>query len=289
MAFLSVCLPTWNGASTLARTLGCVLSQGGVDLEVVLCDDASTDATLEVARGFDDSRLRIYAFPRRAGIVGNWNRALERARGEYVSIVGQDDEVDPGWALSLVGLLEAHPEGDLAFCRRRFVYDDEESRKVVGSFFSGFYPGALEEFYGRTGEVIPPEVMCREALVHDFRINLVGEPTFVVFRRRHPAVREGFDPQMTQMMDWEFYTRFFTDRPILHCPRVLGTYHIRGKGASVDNAKNLVRHHKEFAHLLDLVLVRFEGCLEEAARARLEEKRREALEEVRRLSGGNPA
>ena len=283
---LSVCVPTWNGAATLERTLACVLSQEGVDLEVVLCDDASTDGTLDLARRMGDSRIRVHASAERAGIVGNWNRALERARGEYVAVVGQDDEVDPGWAAALVGLLERHPEGDLAFCRRRFVYDDEESRNVVGRFFSGFYPKMLEEFYRRTGEVIPPEVMFREAMVHHFRINLIGEPSFVVFRRNHPAVRRGFDPLMTQMMDWEFFTRFFTDRPVFHVPRELGTYHIRGKGASVDNARNLVRHHKEYAHLLELTLERFASFLDPGGRRALEEKRREALAEAERLSKG---
>ncbi len=285
MGLLSVCIPTWNGAATLERTLARVLSQEGVDLEVVVCDDASTDDTLDRARGFGDSRIRIYAFGERAGIVGNWNRALERARGDYVSIVGQDDEVDPGWAAGLTGLLERHPEGDLAFCRRRFVYDDEESRRVVGRFFSGFYPKMLEEFYGRTGERISPEEMFREAMVHHFRINLIGEPSFVVFRRDHPAVREGFDPLMTQMMDWEFFTRFFTDKPIFHLPRVFGAYHIRGKGASVDNARNLERHHREYAHLLDLVAERFASFMDPEGRRALEEKRREALEEAERLSG----
>lgn len=285
MPLLSVCIPTWNGASTLDRTLRCVLSQEGVDLEVVLCDDASTDATLEVARSFDDPRIRVHPFSERAGIVGNWNRALGLVRGNYVAVVGQDDEVDPGWAVELVKLLEEEPGADLAFCRRRFVYDDEESRNVVGHFFSGSYPRMLEEFYGRTGPVIPPDVMFREAMVHHFRINLIGEPSFVVFRKSNPAVGEGFDPAMTQMMDWEFFTRFFADRPVLHTSKVLGTYHISGKGASVDNAKNLARHHREYAHLLDLVLERFQRFLDAGSTRILQEKRREALVEAERLSG----
>ena len=284
MPALSVCLPTWNGAATLERTLRQVLSQEGVDLEVILCDDASRDDTLARARAFRDRRVSIHPFPERAGIVGNWNRALGLARGRYVTILGQDDQVDPGWARALTELLESEPQAALAFCRRRFVYDDQESRMVVGDFFSRIYPKMLEAFYGRIGPVIPPEVMFREAMEHHFRINLIGEPSFVAFRRDHPAVREGFDPAMTQMMDWEFFTRFFADRPILHCPRVLGTYHIRGKGASVDNARNLARHHREYDHLLGLVLERFESFLDGESRALLEAKRREAREEAARLA-----
>ncbi len=286
MALLSVLVPTWNGEATLGRTLECLLSQEGPELEILVCDDASTDGTVQAALAFGDRRIEVHRNRERAGIVGNWNRGLGLVRGKYVAVVGQDDEVDPGWARSLVDLLERHPEADLAFSRRRFVYDDEESRKVVGHFFSGIYPEMLRAFYGRIGEVIPPEVMFREALVHHFRINLIGEPSFVIFRRENPAVEEGFDPLMTQMMDWEFFTRFFKDKPILHCPKVLGTYHIRGKGASVDNAKNLVRHHREFDHLLELVLERFRAFLDEESRALLREKQREARQEAARLSSG---
>jgi glycosyltransferase involved in cell wall biosynthesis len=256
MARLCVCIPTWNGARYLARTLRSVLTQQGVDLRVVVGDDASEDNTLEVARSFDDRRLSVQAFPDHAGLVGNWNRVLGMADGDYVALVGQDDEVASNWAARLMGLLRAYPQADLAFGRRHFVFDDEESRQALGNFFERSYPTVLAPFYARVGQLIPPKVMLREAYRYRFEFNLIGEPTFVMVRRNSPAVGKGFDPLMTQMIDWEFFTRFFADRPILHCPEVLGTYHIHKRASSMKNASPS-RHHREYDYLLGVVLQRF--------------------------------
>lgn len=268
-SFLSVCIPTWNGSATVVRTLQAVLRQKEVDLEIIVGDDDSQDDTVGAVRSVHDSRIQLHAFADRAGIVGNWNRTLRLARGEYVVLLGQDDEVDPGWAASLLALLRTHPEADLAFCRRRFVFDSEESERTLGDFFTRRYPEMLSGFYSRIGEVVSTRVMVQEAMRFDFEINLIGEPAFTMFRRSHQALEEGYDPSMSQMMDWEFSTRFFAQGPILHCPKVLGTYHIRASGVSVDNAKNFHRHQQEYAHLLELLLKRFRSVLDDKQKSAL--------------------
>ena len=273
---LSVCLPAYNGVATIGETLGGVLDQKGVELEVVVGDDASADGTVNAVKALGDRRIRLYAYPERLGIVSNWNRTLTAARGKYVILMGQDDLVEPGWAEALVSLLEEDDRAGMSFCRRRFSYDGPESEAAVGDFFSRRYPAMLATFYANTGRIIAPEVMVREAMRQDFEINLIGEPAFVAFRREHPAARQGYDPAMYQMIDWEFYTRFIAEGPILHCPRVLGTYRIRSVGVSVDNARNLHRHAREYDHLLGLVLARFDRFLDRAQREILVSRRREA-------------
>jgi hypothetical protein len=213
-----------------------------------------------VARSIRDPRITVHDFNVHAGLANNWNRLLRLARGEYVSIVGQDDEVGPQWASSLVGLLEVHPKADLAFGRRAFVFDDERSRSLLGDFFERRYPAMLEQFYRRVGMVIQPEAMLSEVYRYRFEINLIGEPTFVVMRRNSPALTAGFDPLMSQMVDWELFTRFFVDRPIVHCPEILGAYHIHAKASSIANV-HLSRHYREYEHLLGIVLERFAGVL----------------------------
>lgn len=256
MARLCVCIPTWDGAHYLARTLCSVLAQQGVDLRVIVGDDASEDNTVEIARSFHDPRLSVQAFPEHIGLARNWNRVLHMADGDYVAVVGQDDEVKSNWATRLTALLDRYPQADLAFGRRHFVFDDEESRGVLGNYFERVYPKLLAPFYARISEVILPDVMLQEAYRYRFEINLIGEPTFVVLRRSSPAVERGFDPLMTQMIDWEFFTRFFLDRPILHCPEMLGTYHIHRRASSIGNAA-LSHHYREYDHLLEIVLQRF--------------------------------
>jgi glycosyltransferase involved in cell wall biosynthesis len=282
LASLSVCIPTWNAAARLGATLASVLAQQHAALDVVVCDDASTDATLAVARSIADPRLRVVANDQRAGLAGNWNRALAQARGDYVCLFGQDDLAGPAWASTLCGLLDRHADASLAFGRRQFVFDDEASRGLLGGFFEHRYPEMLAPFDERIAgsEVISPELMVDCAMRHDFEVNLIGEPAFVVFRRSHPAVHQGFDPAMRQMIDWEFWTRFFVDAPLVHTTRILGTYLLHAGGASVENAP-LTKHYREYGHLLDVVLTRFSRMLDASQRARLLERQDRARDLAR--------
>jgi hypothetical protein len=114
--------------------------------------------------------------------------------------------------------------------------------------------------------------MVEEAYRYFFEINLIGEPTFAVIRRKSPAIADGFDTQMTQRIDWEFFTRFFAGQPILHCPEILGTYHIHARSTSIANAR-FANHRREYNHLLAIVMQRFGTCLGPTRLAKLERRR----------------
>ncbi len=269
---ISACVPTYNGAEYLDACLSSLLEQDLKDLEVVVGDDLSTDDTLEIARRRDDPRVRVLAFDSNAGMAGNWNRCIARARGKYVALVAQDDLVAPQWGERLAQLLESHPEADLAFGRREFSIADERSRSVVGEFFEKSYPALLERFYRGIETVIPPEDMLDAALERLFEVNLIGEPSFTLVRRDHPATRAGYHPRMKQLIDWEFASRFFVERPILHCPEILGTYRIHASASSVGSAAS-ASQHREYMLLLESVLVHFMARLSPEQVERIESRR----------------
>jgi hypothetical protein len=189
--------------------------------------------------------------------------------------VGQDDLLSDRWATTLVGLLENHPQAALAFGRRSFEFEDEESKAAVGDFFLHRYPEMIEPFYRRIGEVIEPRAMIDEAMRFRFEINLIGEPSFVVVRNDHPAVAAGFDPGLSQMIDWEFFTRLF-DCPVVHSTANVGSYHIHSAGQSVENAP-LSRHYREYDHLLGIVMQRFAGILDAEQMESLKVRRDEVV------------
>jgi glycosyltransferase involved in cell wall biosynthesis len=92
---VSVCIPMYNGAAFLAEAISSVLAQSFRDFELLLVDDGSTDATLEIARSFTDPRLILQQNEKRLGIPANWNRCVSLARGEYICIFHQDDVMLP--------------------------------------------------------------------------------------------------------------------------------------------------------------------------------------------------
>ena len=107
---LSLILPTRERAQTLAFTLATALDQQSCDYEVVVSDNASTDHTKAVVDRFDDERIRYFNTGQRLSMCGNYEFALEQARGDYVIFIGDDDAVIPGALDHLLSLLRRTPE-----------------------------------------------------------------------------------------------------------------------------------------------------------------------------------
>jgi glycosyltransferase involved in cell wall biosynthesis len=113
---VSVCIPSYNGVPYLSETIDSVLSQLYEDFELVVSDDASDDDTPEVCERYNDSRLRYERSGVRVGLAGNWNRCIALARGEYVTLLCQDDLLLPGYLRRAVAILDDHPDVGLLHC-----------------------------------------------------------------------------------------------------------------------------------------------------------------------------
>lgn len=138
---VTVGVPVYNGERYLARALDSLLAQTFVDFEIVICDNCSEDATAEISADYSDRdpRVRFHRNPENLGLVGNFNRAFELARGTYFKWATHDD-----WhachSLELtVGALEARPDASLCGTGVSIIDEDgiEYDRWVP--------PGGLEQ------------------------------------------------------------------------------------------------------------------------------------------------
>jgi glycosyltransferase involved in cell wall biosynthesis len=93
---VTVCLPTFNKARYVPAAIESVLAQEFRDYELLIVNDASPDQTDEIVRGFGDTRIRYIRNPRNMGLVENWNRCLNLAKGDYAIIFHDDDVMLPG-------------------------------------------------------------------------------------------------------------------------------------------------------------------------------------------------
>ena len=91
----SVCIPNYNYERFLGRTIQSVLDQAGVELEILISDNASTDQSVEIIRGFADSRIRLHVNRCNVGFAGNLDRAARMAEAEWMLMLSSDDLMRP--------------------------------------------------------------------------------------------------------------------------------------------------------------------------------------------------
>jgi glycosyltransferase involved in cell wall biosynthesis len=93
--FLSVCIPTYNRAGMLLKAIESVLAQDFDDFELIVCDNASTDGTEAVVKGYTEPRLRYERFPELVGMYANHNRCVRLARAPWIVFLHSDDVLAP--------------------------------------------------------------------------------------------------------------------------------------------------------------------------------------------------
>lgn len=123
---VTVGMPVYNGAPYVREAIESVLDQQLGDLELVISDNGSTDATERICRAAAsaDSRVRYYRENVNRGAAWNYNRVLELARGDYFHWAASDDRFEPEYLGSCLERLEREPNAVLAFCSARIVDGD---------------------------------------------------------------------------------------------------------------------------------------------------------------------
>jgi glycosyltransferase involved in cell wall biosynthesis len=110
---VSVIIPVFNKAPFLKACLDSVSRQSFKDLEVVVVDDASTDACADILLEHGDPRFRVLRNERNQGPGLAAQRAMDEATGEYIIRMDADDVMLPDRIAQQVAFLDARPEVDL--------------------------------------------------------------------------------------------------------------------------------------------------------------------------------
>jgi glycosyltransferase involved in cell wall biosynthesis len=197
---VSVVIPTRDRRELLLRTLGGVLRQRDVSLEVVIVDDSSEDGTAEAISALGDERVRVLGGHAPVGVSAARNRGLAEARGEWVAFLGDDDLWSPDkLALQLGALRDSGATA--AFGAAALV----DSRLEV-----------LDVHRVEAGEELLHQVLSRSTIP-------AGASNVVASRAAVEAVG-GFDESLAPLADWEMWIRLALRGSFASVPEIVVAY-----------------------------------------------------------------
>jgi len=197
---------SYNFAGYLGECVDSILKQeGDHDFEIIVVDDASTDATEAVLDSFHDSRIAILRHPHNLGHAATVNDGMARARGRFIARIDGDDRYRPGFLNSVLPMFSRHPEvglvyGDAALIDRTGAITAETSDRVHGSDYKG------------------------NELVALLKLNFICAPT--VIARREAWERCLPVPPHLAFHDWYFTVLMARHHEFYYLHRVLADYRV---------------------------------------------------------------
>jgi glycosyltransferase involved in cell wall biosynthesis len=203
----------------LRTALASALAQPNV-VQVVVVDDASSDATSAELALLQDSRVTVVRNDEPAGVAAARNLGLSQVTAPWVAFLDDDDAWGPG-----------HVAGMLDAWRRSGVGPDR-----IGIVYSGYL-------------VTTPDrrvVSVREAGGQDWlphgleEENVIGTPSCALLWREAVVEAGGFDERLAIVADWDLWVRVLAERRAVHCPEYLVGYMHHGGNMHFDGDR-LVR------------------------------------------------
>ena len=245
---VSVVMPCFNAARHLRASVASALGQSFGDLELIVVDDGSTDASNAIQRSIEDPRVRVHT-QANLGVCEARNAGIRMARGKFIAFLDADDT----WHVDCLTELHAailRSGATLAYC----------GWQNIG------LPGP------RGAPFVPPDYEDDDKLLNLFD-NCRWPIHACLTRREAITTVGGFDPRFKTSEDYLLWLKIGKEHSIVCVPQVLAFYHFHGSGqATQDKARLAINHFRAQQAFLDEFPEDARKITPEARRASMEGK-----------------
>lgn len=233
---VSVCINAYNSENFIAETLNSICSQSYSNLQIIVVDDASDDATAEAVKSVNDPRIELYSLAQNGHISNANNEAYLKVRGEYMLHIDADDVICPGLIEKSIDYLEQHPECGATFCRLSTI--DQDGNPVVNEYIENVFKVTAKTqaefvrlFFDSLNHLSHTGVTMRKSVIDDIGFH---------------------DLSLCYLHDFDYWTRLVLKYPIYVFDECLAKYRMNTMGAHnsyLDEAK-MIAHNTEFARII---------------------------------------
>ena len=219
---ISICIPTYNGSQFIEKCIESCLAQSYRNIEIIVCDDCSSDSIVNVLNPYlkKDYRITFYQNEKNLGLVGNWNKCMNYASGEYIKWLFQDDWMDVNAIEEFVEI--ANKGYDFIVSKRNFILNelatDEDKMyysKKVKTLENYFNQDELGCYF--------PTSKIKDIVVSNIALNFIAEPSLIFFKRTLIKEVGLYDHLFHQICDLEYNMRlaskvgvYVLNKPLCH-------------------------------------------------------------------------
>ncbi|NJO52579.1 MAG: glycosyltransferase [Leptolyngbyaceae cyanobacterium RM2_2_4] len=209
-ANVSLIMPVYNGERYLSEAIQSVLSQTLQNFELMIWNDGSEDASLDIALGYarHDSRVRVIS-EKHQGIAASFNAAVAQASGSYIGCIDSDDLLVPTTLEETKLVLETHSEFGLVYTD--YIVIDERGRE--------------RKYGGRCTIPYSKEKLLENFMTFHFRL----------FRKEAFEQIGGIDESLEYAVDYDLCLKLSEITDFVHLAKPL--YHYRSHADNVSHQK----------------------------------------------------
>lgn len=223
---VGVCIPTYNRAGYLREAIDSVLAQSYQDYELLVVDNASTDHTSRVVGSYNDPRISYHRNESNIGMVGNWNRCLELAKGEYVAILHDDDLWLPRFLERTIAVLDLHPGVGFIHTARYNTNGDGSRRRLRRPWSEDIVEAGRVHFEKL---MLRCEVSCSTVVVRRSVYSRLGH----------------YDERLDYCPDWEMWLRISLYYDAAYLSEPLACYRVTGQRVTGEREENALQIGRE--------------------------------------------
>lgn len=239
---VTVLLTSYNHAKYLKEAIDSVLQQTFQDYELVICDDASEDASWEIIESYNDPRIVKIRHKYNYGY--QLIDTLDTFRGKYVAIHHSDDSWEPDKLEKQVGFLEMHPEYAACFTRVKYIDENSENYELpIGHAYRNIFDVEnrtkeewLHYFFFKGNCLCHPSILIRTDTYKEYSLleNKIG---------------------MFQVPDFQMWIKLCQNAEIYVYPEALTIFRLRRKvqeNTSADRPDVHIRSQYEYYKVMSV-------------------------------------
>ena len=231
---VSVIMNCFNGEKYLREAIDSVIAQTYENWELIFWDNQSTDASAEIIKSYDDSRIRYFYAPDHTLLYEARNLAIKEAQGSLLAFL----DVDDWWEPKKLGMQVP-------------IFENEDVGLVCGNY---------EVYYEKSGWGRPswkgskPSGWILNELLTNYHIGLLT----IMLRRSAYAELGGFDPRYHVIGDFDLSLRLAEKWQVVTLESQIAHFRFHGENESVQKRKMLLEEMKIWIHEAKVRPARYE-------------------------------